>query len=60
MEKMKLIVNVDARFDWMLAPETMQEKAMREHADILAKEAANKLNAAVTLLVAEFLASTKI
>lgn len=51
----KLLVNVRARFTWVGPPKDDAEEAMRKQADILAMDAANKLELVVQLLVLELL-----
>ena len=55
MNKMKLVVNVSAKFEWLEPPKNMEEQVIREQADVMAKAAAHNLNTAVQLLVLELL-----
>jgi len=55
MSKNKLSVNVSAKFVWVDPPKNMAEEAMRKQADIMANEAAHKLEQVVQLLVLELL-----
>jgi len=55
MKKMKLIVDVRARFDWLEPPKDTAEELARVQADIMAGVAADRLRQAFHLLVAEFL-----
>jgi hypothetical protein len=60
MSNMRLVVNVDAHFDWLTPAETELDKVMRAEADICAREAAHRLNAVFKLLISEWLAANKI
>ena len=57
VEKMKLIVDVKARFDWLEPPKDTADEVVRAQADILAGVAADRLKQAFHLLVAEFLST---
>lgn len=55
MQKMRLVVEVQARLDWIEPPKDMSEEAMREYANSMAAKAGKQLEPAVQLLVADLL-----
>ena len=59
MNKDRLVVNIDAHFDWINPPASKEIESVRATANILAKEAAHKLNQAVQLIILEMLNSHK-
>jgi len=57
MKTPKLVVTVNARFDWMEPPSSPEIEAMRAQANVLAGAAAHQLNQAVQLIILELLNS---
>ena len=57
MEKMKLVVEVTARFDWLEPPNGSADDYLRQHASNMAAAAGKQLEPAVQLLVAELLSA---
>lgn len=57
MEKMKLVVEVHARFVWLEPSANVGEEAIREYASNMASAAGKQLEPAVQLLVAEILSA---
>jgi hypothetical protein len=55
MEKQRIVVNVEAKIDWMFPPENEQEKIMREYANNYVRAAGKKSEQIVSLLVAVLL-----
>lgn len=55
MKPLKLVVNIDAHFDWMEPTDDPAVQAMREQASVLAKATAHQLNYVVELMVLELL-----
>lgn len=59
MQKIKLVVEVHARIDWIEPPKDANESVMREYLNNIAVNAGKRMEPAVQLLVAEFLDSHK-
>ena len=57
--KPRLVVEVQARFDWPEPPKDIAEQVMREQLDAEVGAIAAQLKQAVNLLVAEFLVKGK-
>lgn len=58
MRKMKLVVEVRARIDWIEPPKDTNEAAMREYANNMATKAAAQLEPVVQSMVAVLLNAT--
>ena len=53
--KTKLVVNINAQFDWDEPPKDKTEEFVRIKSNIMARNAAKKLEQAVQLMILEFL-----
>jgi len=53
--KAQLVLNMQARFEWLDQPENKADEIMRERADILASEALSRIEPAIKVLVMELL-----
>ncbi len=56
-KRMRLVVEVTARFDWREPPKDEPERIMRENADIEARRAAHRIQYIAQAMVAEILSA---
>ena len=55
METPKLVLKIEAKFDWPLPPQNTAEAALQKHASVEANYIAKELETAIVLIIATVL-----